>query len=96
MSVNTIPVGSSDRTLCGSSPVAKQERGFTNHVSTHGYLSAFNPGFFQWGGSLVGVAYRTTSEPFRGDPDDSTGDFLGPTMSTRGKRERFRDFFPPG
>jgi len=96
MSVNTIPVGSSDRTLRQSSPVAKEERSFTNHVSPHGYFSAFNPGFSQWGGSLVGVAYRTTFEPFRGDPDNSTGDFLGPAMSTRGKRERFRDSFPPG
>src|SRR5208337_881219 len=61
MSVNTIPVGSSDRTVRGSSPVAQEERSFTNHVSPHGYFSAFNPGFSQWGGSLVGVAYRTTS-----------------------------------
>ena len=97
MSVDTIPFGSSDRTRRGSDPVAKEEkRSFTNHVSTHGYFSAFNPGFSQWGESLVRVASRTTFEPFRGDPGDSTGEFLGPAMSTRGKRERFRDSFLPG
>lgn len=97
MNVDTISFGSSGRTLRGSGPVAKEEENeFTNHGSTHGYFSAVNPGFSQWGESLLGVAYRTTFEPFQGDPGDSTGEFLGPAMSTRGKRERFRDSFPPG
>ena len=65
-------------------------------VFSYGELPAFNPGLPQCGGSLVGGASRTPPGPFRGDRGDPAGDFLGPAMPTRGKRERFRASVPPG
>ena len=47
-------------------------------------------------GSPVGGASRTTPGPFRGDQRDPAGDFVGPTLPTRGQRQRFRASVPPG